>query len=116
MQVLPLYLKGGMYAAKENPNILYGNCLEKHPENSIIGKNKVAALANAVYREKRKTINEDLEIACHQNKIKKLNPKRMDIIDIVQYIRKEKIVTLTELMVAAESRREAGDAELARLI
>lgn len=41
----------GMYAgaywcaAKEDPNIFNFNCLEKHPELSIVGKNKVAALA-----------------------------------------------------------------------
>ena len=43
------------YTAKEDPNILLGNCLENHPELSMIGKNKVAVLANAVYRKKSQT-------------------------------------------------------------
>ena len=113
---------GGKYvgayrcAVKEDPKIFHCNCLEKHPELSMIGKSKNAALANAAYGEKRKSINEDLEIASQQNKTKKLMPKRMDKLDIVQYIWKGKIVTLTELMAPAESRRKAGDAELARVI
>lgn len=40
----------------------------------------------------------------------------MDKRDTVQYIRKEKILTLTESIVTAEPRREARDAELARVI
>ena len=82
----------------------------------MIAKNKVAALENTVYRENRNSINEDFELASHQNKIKKLKSKRIDKLDIVEYIRKEKIVTLTELMATAESRREAGGAKLAIVI
>ena len=101
--------KGGMYADKEDPKIFYGYCLENDPEQSMIGKNKFAAFANAVSGEKCKSINEDLEIASHQNTIKKLEPKRMDKFDIVEYMRIKKIVTFTELMTAAESRKEARD-------
>ena len=55
--------KDGMYAAtcrytsKEDPNIFHGNCLQKPPQLSIIGKNKVAALENAACREKKRKIN-----------------------------------------------------------
>ena len=79
-------------------------------------KSKVAALVNVVYRKKLKSINEDFDIASHQNKTKRLQPKKMDKRDTVQYIRKEKILTLTESIVTAEPRREARDAELARVI
>ena len=51
--------------AQEDPNIFHGNYLQKHQELSIIGKNKVAELGNAIYREKLESINEDLEITSH---------------------------------------------------
>ena len=104
------------YSAKEDPNTSPGNCLEKHAELTMIAKNKVAALENTVYRENRNSINEDFELASHQNKTIKLKSKRIDKLDIVEYIRKEKMVTLTKLMAAAWSRREAGDAKLAIVI
>ena len=44
----------------------------------MIGKNKVAELGNVVYRENLKSINEDLEVASHKNKTKKLKPKIME--------------------------------------
>ena len=46
-----MYAGAYQYAAKEDPNIFHGNCLEKHPELSMISKNKVAELGNAIYRE-----------------------------------------------------------------
>ena len=72
-----MYAGAYRYAVKEDPNIFHGNCLENHPELSMTGKNKVAELGNVVYRENLKSINEDLEVASHKNKTKKLKPKRM---------------------------------------
>ena len=73
-----MYAGAYQYAAKEEPNIFHDNCLENHPELSMTGKNKVAEWGNVFYKEKRKSINEDLEIASHKNKTKKLKPKRME--------------------------------------
>ena len=40
----------------------------------------------------------------------------MEKIGIVQYIHKDKTVTLTKLMATAESRREVGEAKLKKVI
>ena len=54
--------------------------------------------------------------SCNKKENKKPRHQRMDKLDVVQYIRAQKITSPLELIAAAESRREAGDPEFARFI
>lgn len=65
------------------------------------------ALISAGHSKNRKSLNNPL--VSHPNVTKKSKEKRIDKLDIVDYIRQEEIVTLPELMASVEARRQAGD-------
>ena len=108
-----MYAGAYRYAAKEDAHIFHGHCLEKHPDLEMIGQNKVAAKANAAYREKRKIENEKLS---DEEKSLKNKPKRIKKLDVAEYIREKNITTHRQLMAEIEIRREAGDRELPNFV
>ena len=113
-----MYAGAYRYAAKSDSEIYHGHCLEKHPDLASIGQNYGAANANAAYRTKRKSANDlkAAELVKQSETPNNTKRRRLDKLDVVDYIREKGIKTADELMASAEVRREAGDRELARYI
>ena len=121
---------GGMYegaygyASKIDLKPFCGSVLKKHPSrDEIVGAHVGASRANNAYRQKRANVNAANAAAAAEasatgngKKNKSADNRRIDKLDVADFIRRKEIKTEDELVAAAETRREAGDRELARFI
>ena len=118
---------GGMYAGayryvtKEDGEVYIGHCLQRHPREDEIGKNKAAHKANTVYRQQAGKAREAR--ATGQScagatgvSTAKGRKRRVDKLEIVEFIRSKKIRNQDELLAAAEIQRVKGESDLPRAV
>lgn len=114
-----MYAGAFRYAAKYDEDIHTAGVLERHPDLEMIGANKGASTANAAYRKRRSDARDQQQQQQQQNtkeKEKAAKHRRIDKLDIMDFVRRKNIQNEEQLMAEAEVRREAGDRELARVV
>ena len=112
------YSRAWSYINKEDKSVFKGSVLKPHPPLEKIGGHQRAMHANAAYCRKRKEANANAvaEAATSTKQKKKEKERRIDRLDVVNYIREKGIHSEEELFAVAEERNAVGQRDLASFI
>ena len=94
---------------KSDPFVYHGSCLNRQPDLSVIGQDKSAVNAHAVYWAKNAAIAADSDNNNSPFTPKKIKHEKINKLDVTEFIVAQTIKKGLELMNSAVERKDFAD-------